>query len=165
VSEKDMGENGMNRSLFRLLTVLWFLVLAACGSTDRCSEPSLYPEVHLTIGEEGKTVIRFGVCNIGQAGFVGDSDFAGELCLYDETETLLRLRTVESLGPVAAHETVLPGQLIADLLPGRYHLTYYTETCGFTEADFFVAEQDGVRCLRTPLLLDDSGDLTVTDND
>jgi hypothetical protein len=160
-----MGENSMNRSLFRSLIVLWFLFLAACMPKDRCNEPNLYPEVHLTIGKEGKTVIRFGVCNIGHADFVGDIDFAGDLCLYDETETLLRRRTVESLGPVAAQETVFPGQLVADLLPGRYHLTYYTETCGFTEADFYVAEQDGVRCLRTPLLLDNSGDLTVTDND
>ncbi len=153
----------MNKSLFRLLTVLWFLLLAACAPMDRCSEPNLYPEVHLTIGAEGETVIRFGVCNIGHAGFVGDADFAGELCLYDETETLLRRRTVESLGSVAAQETVLLGQLVADLLPGRYHLTYYTEVCGFTEADFYVAEQDGVRCLKTPLLLDHWGDLTVID--
>jgi hypothetical protein len=132
---------------------------------DRGSEPNLYPEVHLTIGAKGETVIRFGVCNIGHVGFAGDTNLSGELCLYDETETLLRLRTVESFGPVAAQETVLPGQLVVDLLPGRYHLTYYTETCGFTEADFYVAEQDGVRCLRTPLLLDHLGDLTVIDTD
>ena len=153
----------MNKTLFRSLTVLWFLGLAACTPMARCSEPNLYPEVHLTIGAEGETVIRFGVCNIGHAGFVGDPDFAGELCLYDETETLLRRRSVESLGPVAAQETVFPGQLTAVLLPGRYHLTYYTETCGFTEADFYVTQQDGVRCLRTPLLLDHLGDLTDID--
>jgi hypothetical protein len=127
--------------------------------------PNLYPEVHLTIGAEGETIIRFGVCNIGRAGFVGDPGFAGELCLYDETETLLRRRSVESLGPLAAQETVLPGQLTADLLPGRYHLTYYTETCGFTEADFYVAEQDGVRCLKIPLRLDSLGELSGIDTD
>jgi len=155
----------MNKGLFRSLTVLWFFALAACAPMDQCSEPNLYPEVHLTIDQEGEIAIRFGVCNIGHAGFIGDPDFVGELCLYDETETLLRRRSVDSLGPVAAQETVLPGQLTADLLPGRYHLTYYTETCGFTQADFYVTQQDGVRCLRTPLLLESLGDSSSSDSD
>jgi hypothetical protein len=155
----------MNKSLFRSLTMLWFLGLAACTPMNRCNGPSLYPEVHLTIAEEGETVIRFGVCNIGHVCFVGDSDFTGELCLYDETEALLRRRTAESLGPVAAQETVLPGQMIANLMPGRSHLTYNTETWGFTEADSYVTEQSGVRCLRTLLLLDPLSNSPVIDTD
>jgi len=155
----------MNKSLFRLLSVLCLLTLAACASSTSYGEAYVYPEVQLTMTAEGDTVVRFGVCNIGSADFVGDTNFAGELCLYDETETLLRRRTVESLGPVAAQETVLPGQLAVDLLPGRYHLTYYTETCGFTQADFYVTQQDGVRCLRTPLLLESPSDSSSSDSD
>jgi hypothetical protein len=155
----------MNTGLFRSLTVLWFLGLAACTPMARCSEPNLYPEVQLTMGAEGETAVRFGVCNEGSADYAGDPSFHGELYLFDETQTLLTQRTIESLGPVAAQETVLPGQLTADLLPGRYHLTYYTKTWGFTEADFYVTGQDGVRCLSTPLLLESLGDLTVIDTD
>ena len=114
---------------------------------------------------EGETVIRFGVCNIGSADYAGDPNFHGELYLFDETQTLLTRRTVESLGPVVAQETALPGQLTANLLPGEVSPDLLHEYLGL--------RRGGLLCRRAGwgALSQDStttrplSDLTVIDTD
>jgi hypothetical protein len=146
-----------------VLVAAMLVLLVACAR-DRSMQ--LDPSVQLTMQEDGRTVVRVGACNAGEADFAGDDCFSGQVSLFDQYECLRWEAQIEQLGPVASHEAAYPLEIQASLPPGDYRLAYSTAGYGSAIEYFAIVERDGVRYLEAePELVGPQTEYTIVTPD